>query len=173
MLIRHPHPDEAERICALFENEVQAGRMLPRVPDHIRTQRDDWLVIVQDDQVAGCVSLVQFNGSLCEIRSLAVDPTYQGQGLASRLVLAAVHLACQRDVPRVLALTRAVGLFTKLGFQTDTVKNYPEKVWADCAPCPFRHACDEVALIFHLHQEEHADDAPCETHALNRDALRA
>lgn len=172
MQIRHPHSDEVERICALFEDEVRAGRMLPRNPDVMRTQLEDWMVIEQQDQIVGCVSLVQFNGSLCEIRSLAVDPAYRGQGLASRLVLAAVHLANLRGVPRVLALTRAAELFTKLGFCVDNIKNYPEKVWKDCAPCPFRHACDEVALIFYLNKEGLPHDTPCEAHSLEREALR-
>ncbi len=153
MLIRHPTPDEAERIVALFEDEVRAGRMLPRDPAAIRANPQDWLVLAVRGQVVGCVSLVHFNPALCEIRSLAVDEAYRGQGLASRLIRAALELARARGARDVLSLTRAVPLFTKLGFRPDRVTNFPEKVWRDCAPCPFRHACDEVALIYPLHQK--------------------
>lgn len=153
MQLRHPTPDEADRIVALFDDEVQAGRMLPRDPAMIRANPQDWLVIAQHGQIIGCVSLVFFNPTLCEIRSLAVDETYRGQGLASRLIRAALDLARGRGAQHVLTLTRAVPLFAKLGFRQDIVTNFPEKVWRDCAPCPFRHACDEVALIYHLHQK--------------------
>ena len=105
-------------------------------------------------QIAGCVSLVRFNASLCEVRSLAVHPTFRGKGIASALVREALALAEQRGIERVLVLTRAAALFEKLGFRRDFVANFPEKVWRDCAPCPFRHACDEVALIYPIHEKE-------------------
>jgi amino-acid N-acetyltransferase len=150
MSIRHPYDYEVDSILALFEDEVRAGRMLPRAADKVRARLDDWLVAEQDGQVIGCVSLVQFNRSLCEVRSLAVHPARRGQGIASELVMAAVALAHMRGMQQVLALTRAVRLFEQLGFRRDFVANFPEKVWRDCAPCPFRNACDEVAVIFDL-----------------------
>jgi amino-acid N-acetyltransferase len=149
-MIRHPHPEEVEAIRALFEDEVRAGKMLPRPAEVIRTHLDNWLVAEEDGQIVGCVSLVYFNGSLCEVRSLAVHPDYRGQGIARRLVEAALEMARRQGVPRALALTRAAHLFERLGFRRDFVANFPEKVWHDCAPCPFRDACDEVALIVDL-----------------------
>jgi amino-acid N-acetyltransferase len=149
-MIRHPHPEEVEAIRALFEDEVRAGKMLPRPAEMIRTHLDNWLIAEEDGQIVGCVSLVYFNGSLCEVRSLAVHPHYRGQGIARKLVEAALEMAQRTGVPRVLALTRAAHLFERLGFRRDFVANFPEKVWHDCAPCPFRDACDEVALIVDL-----------------------
>jgi amino-acid N-acetyltransferase len=149
-MIRHPHPEEVEAIRALFDDEVRAGKMLPRPAEMIRTHLDNWLVAEEDGQIVGCVSLVYFNGALCEVRSLAVHPHYRGQGIARKLVEAAIEMAQRKGVHRVLALTRAAHLFERLGFQRDFVANFPEKVWQDCAPCPFRQACDEVALIVDL-----------------------
>lgn len=149
-VIRHPYPEEVEAVRALFDGEVRAGKMLPRSADTIRACLDDWLVAEKDDRIAGCVSLVYFNEALCEVRSLAVHPDYRGHGIASALVEAALELAREQGVQRVLTLTRATPLFERLGFRRDFVANFPEKVWHDCAPCPFRHACDEVALIFDL-----------------------
>ena len=148
--IRTPKETEIGAILSLFEYDVRAGKMLPRATEEIRQHLDEWLVAVDGTQVAGCVSLVFFNGALCEIRSLAVDRGYRGYGLGSDLVLAAIELARGRGVKRILALTRAAALFERLGFQKDAVQNYPEKVWKDCAPCPFRDCCDEVALIYCL-----------------------
>ncbi|MBN1202022.1 MAG: GNAT family N-acetyltransferase [Anaerolineae bacterium] len=158
MIIRHPQPDEAGRVLALFEDEVRAGRMLPRSEDNFRAHVEDWLIAEQAGQVVGCVSLVYFNQELCEVRSLAVHPDYRGNGVASKLVSAAIDMAREHDMRRVLTLTRAPRLFEHLGFVRDFVDNFPEKVWQDCAPCPFRDACDEVALIYHLHRQEKTSD---------------
>jgi len=167
MNIRAAYPDEIDAIRALFADEVAAGRMLPRTVDEIRAHLDDWLVAEADGAVVGCVSLVRFNGTLCEIRSLAVHPAYRGQGIASALVREALALARQRGIPRVLVLTRAAKLFERLGFRRDFVANFPEKVWRDCAPCPFRHACDEVALIYPLHEHDVKEPADVPTYQLS------
>ena len=152
---RTPHPGEVESMMDLFASEVAAGRMLPRNPDNARENLDDWLVAVEGEHVLGCVSLVAYNGTLSELRSLAVHPSARGRGLGLMLIRAAVDLARRRGVPRVLALTRAVGLFEKAGFRRTLVANFPEKVWRDCEPCPLKEMCDEVALVYNLSR---ADD---------------
>jgi N-acetylglutamate synthase-like GNAT family acetyltransferase len=155
MIIRHPHLDEVDAVIALFEDEVRAGRMLPRSAESIRINLKDWLVADSDGLIVGCVSLVHFNERLCEVRSLAVDPAYRGNGVASQLIGAAVAMARSAGMRRVLTLTRAAGLFERAGFKRDFVANFPEKVWRDCAPCPFRQACDEVALLYDLRGDGH------------------
>lgn len=156
MMIRTSAEHEIDAIRALFEDEVRAGRMLPRTPESIRAHLDDWLVAEIDGQVVGCVSLVFFNAALCEIRSLAVHPAFRGNGIAAELVRAASAMACERGMQRVLTLTRAPRVFEKVGFHRDFVANFPDKVWRDCTPCPFRMACDEIALIYEL-TPEHID----------------
>ncbi len=150
--IRPARLSDVEAMLALFEDEVQAGRMLPRDPHNARRQIDRWLaaVEVESGRVVGCVSLVPYNDELCELRSLAVHPAERGRGLGGALIGEALALARERGMKRVLALTRAVRLFEKAGFRRDFVANFPEKVWRDCAPCPFKEACDEVALIYAL-----------------------
>jgi len=161
MIIRHPYPHEVETIRGLFAAEVAAGLMLPRSPEQILRHLGDWLVAEEEGQIVGCVSLVFFNGTLAEVRSLAVRSDQRGRGIGSRLVEAAVRQAQERGVRRVLALTRAAGLFERLGFVRDAVDNFPEKVWRDCAPCPFRHRCDEIALVLELMPGETDHDLLC------------
>ena len=81
MKLRPTQAHEIEAIRALFAEEVAAGRMLPRAADDIRAHLDDWIVAEADGQIVGCVSLVRFNTSLCEVRSLAVHPAFRGEGL--------------------------------------------------------------------------------------------
>jgi N-acetylglutamate synthase-like GNAT family acetyltransferase len=150
MLIRQLRVNEIDVVRALFEDEVRAGQMLPRRTEEIQARLGDWLIAEEHGQVIGCVSLVAFNQRLCEIRSLAVSPTCRGRGIGGDLIAAALEMARERGMQQVLALTRAVPVFERMGFQRDFVSNFPDKVWRDCAPCPFKHACDEVALVFEL-----------------------
>lgn len=150
MIIRHPSLDEVDTIIMLFEDEVRAGKMLPRSRENILNSLNNWLVAEIDGQVIGCVSLVYFNPLLCEVRSLAVHPDHRGNGFAVQLVEAALEMAREQGAKQVLTLTRAPRVFERIGFRRDFVANFPEKVWLDCTPCPFRMACDEVALIYTL-----------------------
>jgi len=156
--IRSARSDEVDAILALFADEVRAGLMLPRNPDNMRKGIDNWLVATGPEGViTGCVSLVAFNEELCEVRSLAVHPDARGNGLGAALVRAAIFLAAARGMKRVLTLTRAAGLFEGLGFRRDVVANFPEKVWIDCAPCPFKDRCDEIALIYFIDEPAKAN----------------
>jgi len=153
--IRSARADEVDAILALFADEVRAGLMLPRNPDNMRKGIDNWLVATRSEgEIVGCVSLVAFNEELCEVRSLAVHPDTRGNGLGAALVRAAIFLAAARGRKRVLTLTRAAGLFEGLGFRRDAVANFPEKVWTDCAPCPLKDRCDEVALVYFIHEPQ-------------------
>ncbi len=151
--LRHPKAHEVEPLLALFEAEVRKGLMLPRTAESVLCCLESWLVAEAGGQVIGCVSLVRYSDALCEVRSLAVREDWRGQGIASRLVRAALGLAREQGYRRVLTLTRAPRLFEKLGFRLDAVTNFPEKVWKDCAPCPFKATCDEVALVYTLEEE--------------------
>ncbi len=152
--IRTARIDEIDAIIQIFEDEVRAGRMLPRKPEEMRTYIADWIVAVEGDEIIGCVSLVFFNETLCEVRSLAVQPRFQGNGLGSKLISAAVAYAEKREMTHVLTLTRATSVFTRLGFEIDSVFHFPEKVWKDCTPCPLRDRCDEVALLYTISKKE-------------------
>ncbi len=150
-IIRPAEAHEADDILALFAEEVQAGKMLPRDPVEVRAGIGNWLVATDlQGRIVGCVSLVFFNADLCEVRSLAVHPDARGSGLGGRLIRASLDLAKRRGARRALTLTRAVRLFELVGFRRDLVANYPEKVWRDCAPCPLKEMCDEVALVYDL-----------------------
>src|SRR5690554_6406656 len=135
MILRRPFEHEVEPIRALFEEEVRAGKMLPRTAASIRASLDDWIVAEKDDAIVGCVSLVTFNPTLCEVRSLAVAPPYRRQGIAATLVSAALDMARERGFQQVLTLTRAPRVFEQFDFQRDFVANFSDKVWRDCTPC--------------------------------------
>lgn len=137
-------------ILALFSEEVEAGRMLPRNKENLQAGIRDWRIAAINDEIVGCVSLVFFTPKLCEIRSLAVAEACRNNGLGKKLIEAALILAKERGAEDVLTLTRAPWLFERLGFQKNDIQNFPKKVQQDCQTCPFIKNCDEVALLIKI-----------------------
>jgi N-acetylglutamate synthase-like GNAT family acetyltransferase len=152
--IRGAKKDDAKSILDLIADEVHAGRMLPRQLGEVQRSVGNWQVALVNKRIVGCVSLVFYNDKLCELRSLAVSSEYRGNGLGSELVASIIELAREKVFARVITLTRSTHLFEQLGFKQDLILNFPEKVWRDCYPCPFRHQCDEVALTYELNRKE-------------------
>lgn len=142
-----PRAADVGEILALFADEVRSGRMLPRAPAELAVGLGDWRVARVDGRVVGCVSLVSYGPELSELRSLAVDAAWRDRGIGGALIEAAVALAAARGAGRVLVLTRRAALFEAHGFFRSPIDHFPEKVWRDCAPCPLRRCCDEIALV--------------------------
>jgi amino-acid N-acetyltransferase len=110
-------------------------------------------------------SLIVLWHDLAEIRSLAIEPTYQGQGLGRRIVVQLLAEAQVLELPRVFALTRKPGFFLKLGFQLTRIEDLPRKVQKDCVFCPKFRACDEVAVVLPIEPEiatDHSANLPME-----------
>lgn len=133
-------------ITALVNEHARRGDLLPRSQAAIAASLEDWLVGLEGDAVVACGSLFHYNGSLAEVRSVAVSDGAKGRGWGSALVKALLTLAEERQVPEVFTLTRAVGFFAQLGFVVTDKEHYPLKVWKDCQICPLQDNCDETAM---------------------------
>ncbi|MDX9982426.1 MAG: GNAT family N-acetyltransferase [Lentisphaeria bacterium] len=139
--------EDAEAIVGLLQPYVPLGIVLPRSVEEIRQRHADFLVARDGGRIVGTVALRDFGAGLHEIRSLVVDVAHAGHGLGSRLVEAAVREAVANGAGRVFALTLRPHLFARLGFRQADMDLFPQKVWLDCAKCPKRDCCDEIALI--------------------------
>jgi amino-acid N-acetyltransferase len=77
---------------------------------------DDFVVARQQETVIGSCGL-EIYGSLALLRSLAVAPSNQGQGLGDALLQATLDLAKTRGIKSVYLITNtAAGFFEKRGF---------------------------------------------------------
>jgi amino-acid N-acetyltransferase len=114
--VRRATPADAPAIRALIDRYVPNGTLLPRTDDFITLNRDDFLVAVADDNVIGCVHLDEYSPSLAELRSLAVDPAWQGKGIGRTLVAATEHLARIRDNTVLFAVSNDEEFFNHFGF---------------------------------------------------------
>jgi amino-acid N-acetyltransferase len=147
-MIRRARADDAPAIHALLHLYASRDLLLPRpLADIYDRIRDFWVATDSAGQVVGCAALRIWWHDLAEIRSLAVSDRAEGRGHGGRLVDAVAHEAARYDIHVLFALTRVEPFFTRCGFLTVDRAVLYNKVWGDCAACPKRSACDEVAMV--------------------------
>lgn len=150
IVIRRARLSDVPHMMLLLNEYARQAEILPRAEADVYQSVRDWIVAVIDDKIVGMGSLLILWADLAEIRSLVIDPAYQGYGIGRRIVNRLLAEAKDLELPRVFALTRKPGFFLKLGFDLTHIEDLPRKVKKDCVFCPKFHACDEVAVIMPL-----------------------
>ena len=105
--------DELSDFIAPF---VDSGDLLPRTFDELEDLLETLFIARLDGDIVGCAALEIYNKKLCEIRSLAVDPSAQGLGIGKKLVIACVDLAERRGIYEIMAISAAEDFFKSCGF---------------------------------------------------------
>jgi amino-acid N-acetyltransferase len=146
-MIRRAHPSDAPAIHALIHRYSGKDLLLPRPLADIYERIRDFWVAVEGGQVVGCAALRIWWHDLAEVRSLAVAPEAAGRGYGAKLVDAVAAEATRFGVRNLFALTRIPEWFARNGFEPVDRAVLYHKVWGDCASCPKRNACDEVAVV--------------------------
>ena len=95
---------------------VDSGEILPRTFDELDDLLETFFIARVDGRLVGCAALEIYSKKLCEVRSLAVDPTTQGLGIGKQLVTVCVELAMQEDVYEIMAISSAEDFFKSCGF---------------------------------------------------------
>jgi amino-acid N-acetyltransferase len=150
--------EDVPGIVAVLQGPAEGGLILPRPASDVESHLANFVVaVLPNARLVGCVALRDFGKGLFEIRSLAVDPRQQGMGLGSRLVRAAVTRARDLSAANVFALTYRPRLFERQQFVRVPKEMFPQKVWDDCAKCPKRDYCDEVALLLRIQPQDSPD----------------
>ena len=145
--IRLARLSDVPSMMPLLDEYARQAEILPRMEAEVYQSIRDWVVAEAKGKVIGMGSLVILWNDLAEIRSLVIDPAYQGQGVGHHIVNRLLAEAKALDLPQVFALTRKPGFFLKLNFQLTHIEDLPRKVKKDCVFCPKFHACDEVAVL--------------------------
>jgi amino-acid N-acetyltransferase len=137
-----------ERLVAPY---VATGDLLPRSNYDLCRHIKEYVVIPDGDgQLVACGSLKIYSADLGEIAAIAVRQDHQDRGLGRAIVNALIEEGQRLGLSEVFGLTRQPGFFSRLGFQAVEKDRFPLKVWADCARCPRRDCCDEVAVSLRL-----------------------
>jgi N-acetylglutamate synthase-like GNAT family acetyltransferase len=140
-------PDDIPAMVGLMTPYIATGDLLPRSAMDLRRDIETYAVATdQRGAVIGMGALKPYSSSLAEIIALAVSPRAQGQGVGQAIVEQLLGHAAELGFPEVFALTRVPGFFHRMGFTTVEKSRFPLKVWFDCARCPRRHSCDEIAV---------------------------
>ena len=156
IVIRPAEAADVLPIVALVNQFAAEKVMLPRTEESVRQTLADWLVAVdpdlvpEDPQILACGALVPLTDTLVELRSLAVHPSRQGQGLGGHVVNHLVQLARQRSYHQICALPRRENIFARLGFEQVDRWSISPKIWQACIYCSKFHRCDEVAVTMNL-----------------------
>jgi len=144
--VRPARPTDVAAIKALMDRFATQGLLLPRSEDELTAKIRDFGVLEKASGLVGVVALHPVSVDLAEIRSLAVDSQWQGQGFGKQLVQSCLADARRLGIRRIFALTYQVPFFAKLGFEQVDKKTLPQKIWNDCMHCPRFSDCDEIAV---------------------------
>ncbi len=151
LTVRRATVADVPGVAAVMAGYVEEGTLLPRsIGELYRSVPEFHVALDEQGRVIACAALRILWSDLGEVRSLAVHPDAQGLGLGAALVGATLDDARARGLSRVIALTKEVGFFERVGFSVAERDDLPRKVWTDCVACPKRHACDEVAVEIEL-----------------------
>ena len=148
-MIRRATLADVKSIHRLIAEQAQSGHILARAMSELYSQVKDFIVSEDDGsgEIVGCGALQIVWEDLAEIRSLAVQTEYQGQGVGTALIEALLEESGQMGVSKVFVLTYRPELFQRLGFALMDKSLLPHKIWADCIRCTKFPECDEIALV--------------------------
>jgi amino-acid N-acetyltransferase len=138
---------DAPQIEALIADYANKGVLLQRTLAEICENIRDFIIVEEKGRIVGCGALHLYGPHLCEVRSIAVDPSAQGHGVGRLVVNALLKEAERQKVGCVCLFTRIPDFFGRMGFTVAQREALPDKIYQDCLRCPKLHDCDEVAMV--------------------------
>jgi len=148
VVMRQAHLSDVPAMLRLINGYAAKGIMLPRTELELCESLRDFVVAIDDGQLAGCGALHFYTQHMAELRSLAVDPLRARAGLGRLITAELLNEARKLSVDVAFAFTYVPGFFEKMGFHPVDRGALPLKVWKDCLRCPKFHACDEIAMAY-------------------------
>ena len=118
-LIRRARTPDVRAIAGLVNINVESRRLLGKATVTLYEDVQEFWVAERavGGEVVGCGALHVMWEDLAEIRTVAVRPGLQGNGIGHRLVTALLGSAKEVGVRRVFVLTFATGFFARHGFE--------------------------------------------------------
>lgn len=148
--VRKARVADIRGLVGLINSYAAQGMMLPRTEFEVAENLRDFSVVSSGNRVVACAALHLYTPTSGEIRSLAVAPEAQGQGLGRALVNALEEEARSLGLEMVFAFTYIPEFFRKLGYLQVDRGELPLKAWKDCLRCPKFQCCDEIAVLKRL-----------------------
>ena len=149
MIYRKAKFTDIEEIYSLVNYYADEGLMLPRSRNALYESLRDMIVAVDEQgEIVGVGGLHITWESMGEVRSLAVDPDHNRQGIGREIVSTLIAEGRELGIHKVFTLTYQEGFFEKCGFKVISKEELPHKIWKECIDCPKFPNCNEVAMVY-------------------------
>jgi len=151
-MIRKAVVKEVTEIHRILNYYGDKGILLPRSLSELYEHLRDFFVFKDEtkEKIIAVCALGLCWDDLAEIRSLAVEEEYQGNGYGTMLVEKCIEEANELGLKKLFTLTYVPDYFGKIGFKEVDKSELPHKVWSDCLKCIKFPDCDENAMIRYL-----------------------
>ena len=148
-MIRKAVIKEATEIHRILNYYGNRGILLPRSLSELYEHLRDFYIVEDDvsEKIIAICALGLCWDDLAEIRSLAVEEGYQGNGYGMMLIEKCVEEATALGLKQIFTLTYVPDYFKNFGFRVVDKSELPHKVWSDCLKCTKFPDCDETSLI--------------------------
>lgn len=114
--VRRARTTDVPGIRALVDTFTGDRRLLAKAMVNLYEDVQEFFVAVDGTEVVGCGALHVLWEDLAEVRTLAVAPTAQGQGVGSALLHRLIENARELGVRRLFCLTFETEFFGRHGF---------------------------------------------------------
>ncbi len=148
--IRRAKLKDVEQVAEIISGYAKLRVLLPRPSAELYESVREFAVAEDEGKILGCAALRFYTPSMGEIRSLAVAPGRQGNGVGRRLIEFLLAEAAEHELKQVFALTLIPEYFKNSGFGGIPLEALPMKVWRDCLQCEKFFQCDEKAVVYFL-----------------------
>jgi amino-acid N-acetyltransferase len=145
--IRKGRISDIKQIQSLINLYARQGLMIARSLNELYANIRDFWVCDYKGKVLGCSAVHISWENLVEIKSVAVDKSVQGQGIAIAMLKSCLTEAKQLGAKKVFVLTYIPEFFRRFGFRKVEHGSLPHKIWAECINCPKFPDCQEIALV--------------------------
>lgn len=147
-LIRKARMDDVKTMHTFLNGFADKRELLPRSISEIYENLQQFYVAEVDGRLIGTCALYVTWDNLAEVKALAVDEQFQGQGIGRRLMEAVIGVAQELHIRRLFTLTIRDEFFAHFGFQHVAKEDLPHKVWTECVRCVFfPDRCVEYAMV--------------------------
>ncbi len=148
VIIRKARIEDVKAMHQLLNGFADKRELLPRSISEVYENLQQFYVAEFEGKIIGTCALYVTWDNLAEVKALAVDETYQGQGIGKRLMEAVMRVAGELHIRRLFTLTIRTGFFEHFGFQHVSKDDLPHKVWTECVKCVyFPDRCVEYGMV--------------------------
>ncbi|PCI41977.1 MAG: GNAT family N-acetyltransferase [Proteobacteria bacterium] len=145
-LVRAAETGDVDDMYALLAPYAKEHVILQRDKDDLYQHLQEFVIAEYDGVLVGTAALHIYGSNIAEIRSLVVNPDYQGKRIGHLLVEGCEKMAAQLHVAKVFALTYVDYFFISMGYAVVPKESLPHKIWTVCVHCKKFGDCDEIAV---------------------------